>query len=308
MKGIVISITVFLLSFAALSAQDRTSKVIPFADPFILYEDGLYYLYGTGSNQGIPVVVSKDLKTWEYPDGKDMHIALHKNDSYGRKWFWAPEVYHVGDRYVMFYSAEEHICMAEAGSPLGPFVQKVKAPMKEHKGIDNHLFIDKDGTPYIYWVHFNGGNEIWMAQLSDDLGTIVEGTEKFCVRMSQDWEKVWPAVNEGPAVVEHDGTYYMTYSANSYESPDYGIGLAVASSPSGPWVKYDGNPIFQYAGGLHGVGHHALFKDQKGRDRIVFHSHNRPGKIQPRIIHIGSYKIRNGKFIISRKFMTPEMK
>ena len=131
------------------------------------------------------------------------------------------------------------------------------------------------------------GNEIWMARLNEDLSTIVEGTERFCIGMSQDWKKVWPSVNEGPSVIERDGVYYMTYSANSYESPAYGVGVATASSPEGPWVKYDGNPVLQFCNSLEGVGHHALFKDAKGKDRIVFHSHNRPGQIHPRIIHIG---------------------
>lgn len=299
---------IFLLCAAGLCAQEKRAETVPLADPFILYEDGLYYMYGTGSDLGIPVVVSKDMKTWEWPEGNRKYVALHKDDSYGKKWFWAPEVYHIGDRYIMYYSAEEHICMAEADSPLGPFRQKVKAPMREHNGIDNHLFIDKDGTPYLFWVNFNNGNEVWVARLQDDMKTITEGSERFCIRMSQDWEKVWPIVNEGPFVVEHKGMYYMTYSANSYESPNYGIGLATSISPEGPWVKYEGNPILQFCGGLHGVGHHALFKDAKGRSRIVFHSHNAPGKIHPRIVHIGRYKIKKGEIRIHPEFHTPVMK
>ena len=47
-------------------------------------------------------------------------------------------------------------------------------------------------------------------------------------------EKVWPRVNEGCFVIRRNGTYYMTYSANSYESPFYGIGCATADSPLGP--------------------------------------------------------------------------
>ena len=128
-----------------LSARDKSAelKTIPFADPFILYDGGSYYLYGTGSGDGIAVVVSKDMKSWEWPEGKEMYVAMHKDDSYGDKWFWAPEVYKVAGRYIMYYSAEEHICMAEAESPLGPFRQKVRKPMREHNGIDNHLFIEK---------------------------------------------------------------------------------------------------------------------------------------------------------------------
>lgn len=289
------------------SSKDGTEKVIPFADPFILYEDGLYYLYGTGSDNGITVVVSKDMKTWSWPEGDNTHLALHKDDSYGNYWFWAPEVYHVGDRYIMYYSSQEHICAAESDSPLGPFKQTVQGPMRRHRGIDNHLFIDKNGDAYIYWVHFNAGNEIWMARLQDDLTSIVPGSEKFCIGMDQEWEKVWPSVNEGPSVIEHNGTYYMTYSANSYESPAYGVGVATAASPEGPWVKYDGNPILQFHEGLEGVGHHALFQDADGKRRIVFHSHNKPGKIHPRIIHIGEYYIRKDRIVVSKKYITPEM-
>ena len=115
------------------------------------------------------------------------------------------------------------------------------------------------------------------------------------------------SVNEGPFVVKRDGIYYMTYSANSYESPSYGVGLATAVSLTGQWEKSADNPILQFAGSLEGVGHHALFKDADGKDRIVFHSHNSPGKIHPRIIHIGKIDFKKGTMKVSKKFMTPEM-
>ena len=301
--SILVALSLSCVAFA------QKADVIPLADPFILYDDGTYYLYGTGSDNGIPVAVSHDMKEWEWPGGGEgMYLALNKDDSFGNYFFWAPEVYKVGDRYLMLYSAEEHICIAESDSPLGPFRQEVKAPLREHKGIDNHLFIDEDGTPYLFWVHFKSGNEIWVARLPDDCRSIVPGTETFCTKMSQEWEKVWPAVNEGPFVLRHKGKYYLTYSANSYESPAYGIGVAVSESVTGPWIKSEKNPVLQFAGGLEGVGHHALFTDARGKRRIVFHSHNSPGKIHPRIIHIGEYSFRNGTIRISKDFFTPGMK
>lgn len=315
MKKIVIFaafLTAALLSACGNEAEG--GKVIPFADPFIYCEDGTYYLYGTGSDHGIAVAVSKDLKKWEWPQGEEMYLALHKDDSYGDHWFWAPEVYKVGDKYIMYYSSEEHICAAESDSPLGPFVQKEQKPMREAKGIDNSLFIDKDGKPYIFWVNFtDDGLQSWVAELEEDMVTMIPGTERLCIKTSQEWEKVWPSVNEGPFVLEHDGYYYLTYSANSYESPNYGLGYAVAKHPAGPWVKYEGNPILQFTAGLEGVGHHAYFKDKKGNARIAFHSHCEPGKIHPRKIHIGTYgfkKVEGGPdiLVIDEEFITPEMK
>ncbi len=275
---------------------------LPVADPFILYEDGAYYLYGTGAANGIAVYVSRDLHNWN----REPDLALHKKDSYGEKWFWAPEVYHVGDKYYMYYSAEERICVATADSPTGPFVQAIHEPIIPYGAIDNSLFFDKDGKPWLFFVKFNHGNQIWSARLEDDLMHIKSGTEKKCLEMDQEWEKVLPTVNEGPFVLYHGGLYYLTYSANGYQSPQYGIGYATSNSPAGPWTKYEGNPIYQCVGGLEGVGHHAFFHDAKGKRRIVFHSHYAPGRIQPRITHISDYLFeKDGTLVISPKFFTP---
>lgn len=279
---------------------------VPFADPFILCDEGVYYAYGTGSDNGIPVLVSKDLRRWYYPEGQPGYLALDKQDSWGDYWFWAPEVYRIGDTYYMYYSAQEHICVAESGSPLGPFVQREKRPMLDEKGIDNSLFVDRDGTPYLFWVRFRQGNEIWMAELEKDFKTIKPATERFCARMWQKWERVWPAVNEGPFVVEHKGVYYLTYSANSYESPQYGIGCATAKKITGPWTKYADNPVYQSPEGLFGVGHHAVFRDRKGRQLIVFHSHYAEGSIHPRILHLTELRFRKRPGLSDRLTVGPE--
>ncbi|MBO7585137.1 MAG: glycoside hydrolase family 43 protein [Bacteroidales bacterium] len=307
MQKVIATLCSLFLATSILSAQNTGSN-IPLADPFILCEGGIYYLYGTGAADGIAVCTSTDLMQWQWPDGKPMYLALSKENSYGDKWFWAPEVYHIGDLYYMYYSAEEHFCVATATSPLGPFVQRQQAPMREEKGIDNSLFIDDDGTPYLLFVNFDNGNEIWMAELEKDLLQMKPGTGKLLLKMSQDWEKVWPAVNEGPFIVKHGGVYYLTYSANSYESPAYGVGYATATSMRGPWTKYEGNPVLQFAGGFDGTGHHALFTDNSGRRRIVFHSHNSHGRIQPRVIHIGSYGFTpGGRLEIGDDFINPQL-
>lgn len=261
------------------------SSVI-FGDPFILLYNGTYYAYGTGANNGIEVYTSLDLSEWE----KAPELALHKKDSWGDRWFWAPEVYYIlqKKKFFMYYSADEHICVATSDSPLGPFKQQTKEPMIENeKTIDNSLFVDDDGKAYLYFDRFNNGINVWVAELEDDLQTIKKETMLPCIHTSQSWEKVCPSVNEGPFVMKHKGIYYMTYSANSYECPSYGIGVATSTSPLGPWTKYEKNPVFQNEYGLTGIGHSAMFKDKKGRLRIVFHAHSDKNNIHPRRMYIG---------------------
>jgi len=285
------------------------SGYVSFGDPFILLYDGMYYAYGTSSDNGILVYTSEDLETWKIPEN---NLALNKDDVWADQWYWAPEVYHINGKFYMYYSADEHICVAVADNPLGPFRQDVRKPMiADEKCIDNSLFIDDDGKAYLYFDRFNDGLNIWVAELEDNLTEIKPETMQACIHVSQEWEEVWPRVNEGSFVIKHNGVYYMTYSANSYESPFYGIGVATATSPFGPWKKYENNPIYQNVGELVGIGHSAMFTDKDGILRIVFHSHNSKVSIHPRLMHISTvtFEKRNEEEImkIDPAYMTPKL-
>ncbi|MBP5760009.1 MAG: hypothetical protein J6W90_01350, partial [Verrucomicrobia bacterium] len=53
---------------ASAPAQAAQTDYIYLADPTIFYDQGTYYLYGTGnSNEGFWVYTSQDLKTWKGP-------------------------------------------------------------------------------------------------------------------------------------------------------------------------------------------------------------------------------------------------
>ena len=286
--------------------SDNSINKVPLADPFILLHKNEYYAYGTNSVDGIAVFTSSDLRKWR----KEEALALHKDDSYGDKWFWAPEVYYVNNKFYMYYSADEHICVAASDSPLGPFRQTVQRPMLEgEKAIDNSLFIDDDGTPYLFFDRFNDGLNIWVAELESDLMTIKKETLHPCIHVSQEWEKVWPRVNEGAFVIKHQGVYYMTYSANSYESPFHGIGCATATDIMGEWTKYSHNPLLQKPGNLVGVGHSSMFTDKKGNLRIVFHAHRDTSNIHPREMYVSKvgFKKIDGidQLYIDEKYQTP---
>ena len=283
---------------------------VPFADPFILLYNGTYYAYGTHAADGIEVLVSTDLYHWERPKDVQNGLALKKSDVWGDQGFWAPEVYHVDGTFYMYYTANEHICVATSKSPLGPFKQETQQPMLDgEKSIDNSLFIDDDDEPYLIFDRFNDGLNIWIARLNDNLQEIEKESLHPCIHVSQEWETVWPRVNEGSFVIKHEGIYYMVYSANSYESPFYGIGFATATNLFGTWTKYEGNPILQKPGNLNGVGHCALFRDKDNILRIVFHAHNSQTNIHPRHMYIGTVKFQEQEGVdvmtVDPDFITP---
>lgn len=290
-------------------SEAEVSKV-PFGDPFIMLWEDKYYAYGTLKEDGIAVFVSEDLETWRIPNDAPGGLVLHKDNVWGDHWFWAPEVYHVDGKFYMYYSANEHISVATSDSPVGPFIQELQKPMiEDEKCIDNSLFIDDDGKPYLFFDRFNDGLNIWVAELEDNLIDIKPETLRKCINVSQEWEKVWPRVNEGSYVIKRNGTYFMTYSANSYESQFYGIGFATAENITGTWTKHEDNPIFQKPGDLVGVGHSAMFTDKDGKLSIAFHAHNSTKKIHPRHMYISSvsFENRGGQevMVIDENYTTP---
>lgn len=287
-----------LMAIMLLSATNAEAKVAPeervrLADPFILLHDNIYYAYGTHHRHGIEFYTSTNLKEWKYGG-----LALHKRDSYGEKWFWAPEVHLANGKFYMYYTAQERICVAVADSPKGPFKQIEKAPMLPNQHtIDNTIFIDDDGKAYLFYVLIKRGFHIKMAELESDLTTIKKGKHTTCIEPTQKWERLSKnPVNEGPSIIKHKGRYIMFYSGNGYTNPHYGIGYATATNIRGPWKKGKENPILQLPGDLVGTGHGAPFYDKNGKLHYVFHAHHSSERVHPRFMCISRMSIkRSGK-------------
>ena len=290
----------FLLLLLALPLRAQSEKSqIALADPYIMLDGGKYYAYGTRDANGIRCYSSDDLRSWEYEA-----LALNKENTTETQWFWAPEVYHIGDRYIMYYSANEHLFAETALSPKGPFKQVGSYLMKEllgdEKCIDSSVFFDDDGKAWLFFVRFNDGNCIWRCLLADDYITPIAGTLKKCFAVSQPWELKMGRVAEGPNVVKHDQKYFLTYSGNDYRSQDYAVGYATTTDiTNGKWRKSSANPILCRRDELVGTGHHSLFTDKEGILRIVFHAHNSTEQVHHRLMYIGTMKFEGTQLIMT---------
>jgi beta-xylosidase len=272
-------------------AQKETAgKAIHLADPTIFFHGGTYYLYGTvegNADQGFLVYSSPDLEKWEGPSGPNQGFALKNGDVFGDKGFWAPQVFYHRNKYYMAYTANENIAIAESNSPLGPFTQTDKKPLDAPvKQIDPFVFINADGTAYLYHVRLKEGNRLYVAEMTEDLSAIRPETLKECINASDPWENTeevpWP-VAEGPSILKRDGLYYLVYSANDFRNPDYAVGYAVSDHPLGPWKKYGNNPILDRKDlQINGTGHGDFFRDKQGDLWYVFHTHHSNQSVAPR--------------------------
>jgi beta-xylosidase len=266
------------------------------ADPTLFFHKGKYYLYGTvghNSDNGFKAYSSVDKITW-----KDEGYVLRKGESYGTKGFWAPQIFTYNGKFYMAYTANEHIAIASANSPLGPFTQKEQKPLDAPvRLIDPYIFFDKSGKLFLYHVRLQNGNRIFIAELDKTLSAIDTTTVKECINASLPWEDTqdvqWK-VAEGPTVILHEGLYYMIYSANDFRNPDYAIGYATAASPSGPWTKSHNSPIISRKNiGVNGTGHGDILMDTNGKIFYVFHVHASDNKVAPRRTAIVELQFRN---------------
>lgn len=291
--------------FDAVQATYTNPLDVPVADPFVFHENGVYYLYGTDdpndSSNGVPVLVSTDLVHWE-----NKGYAFHKDETtWSQRNYWGPEVVKAGDDYYMYFNGSPnrfrgppfnmHLCIARAKSPLGPF-KEFKAPFYKpappEEAIDQNVFIDDDGTPYLVFTQvIVGRNDIRIVKLKKNMVEF-DGEPVLAVYPTQEWEcrpmgDGRHLVNEGGCLIKHKGWYYLTYTGNSFTDPDYAIGYATSRSPLGPWTKYDGNPILSKTDAVEGPGNGMFVKSPDGTELfIVYHTHYKPGQVGPRKVAI----------------------
>jgi beta-xylosidase len=272
-----------------------------FADPFVLRVGKDYFAYGTGpkSENGleIPTLRSSDLVHWESLGGSLQPLTDPPANNY-----WAPEVAEKNGVFYMYYSAstsnsdqDQRLRVAISQNPAGPFADSGKLLLPELGfSIDAHPFVDpKDGQGYLFFASdFEGdeptGTGLSVVPLAPSL-TEVAGEIRVVLRASAEWQiyernrnykgRVWPVWNcvEGPFVVFHEGRYYCFYSGGAWYGTQYGVEVAVADQPLGPWRNENaprGPTVLKgIAGHVIGPGHNSVVKGPDGKtDFMVYHA------------------------------------
>lgn len=294
--------------------QNISPVEITYADPTIYAENGKFYLAGTrgGSPAGFVMLESENLTDWRLSTSNLTGMILKKGDgSYGEGGFWAPQIFKDNGQYYLTYTADEHVAIAGSPTLNGKYTQNVIGSIDpDVKNIDSFLFKDDDGKYYLYHVRFNNGNFIWVAEFNMATGRINKQTLKQCLTKTQSWEATpaYPSntIMEGPTVIKKDGIYYLFYSANHFQSIDYAVGYATATSPLGPWTKNLYNPIIHRSiVNENGSGHGDLFFNNNGDPFYVYHVHQNDSTVAPRKTRIVpltfSYVARTGKYDITAK-------
>ena len=104
-------------------------------------------------------------------------------------------------------------------------------------------------------------------------GRSFTGEEQVVLANDLDWEG---HLIEGPFVTKQNGRYWMFYAGNDFSTPAYGIGVAVADHPLGPYVKRS-EPLLKSNSLWWAPGHASVAPGMEGKPQLFFHAYF-PGK------------------------------
>lgn len=261
---------------------------IQIRDPYVLVDDGTYYLYGTtdkncwgDKGESFLSYKSNDLENWEGP----FTAFTPQQGFWADRHFWAPEVYKYNSRYYMFASFKSpDRCrgtqVLASDTPDGTFTPVSDKPItpENWECLDGTLHIGADGNPWMVfckeWIQVDDG-EMWAVRLSEDLTeTVGEPILLFnasaapWVRGSERPNRI-VYVTDGPFLYRTEkGSLLMIWSSGS--EGGYAIGIARSSDGTitGKWT-HEEKMLFSKNG-----GHGMIFKSLDGRLLVSLHSPN----------------------------------
>jgi len=214
------------------------------ADPAAIVHEDIVYLY-TGHDEAEPnqhyrmkdwlCFSSKDMKSWT-PHGALLAVsdfAWAKSDAYAAhviekdgKFYWFVSTKHADEGKQRGMA----IGVAVADSPLGPFKDALGSalitadmtPKGKHswEDIDPALYIDDDGTPWLFWGNVN----CYYVKLKPNMIEL-DGPIQEITTLSN--------FTEAPWIHKKDELYYLTYASGFPEKISYATGPTI----EGPWTS-----------------------------------------------------------------------
>ena len=265
------------------------------ADPYVYrHTDGTYYF--TASVPAYDRIVLRKSSTLDgLKDAGETTVWVKHDTGIMSKHIWAPELHYLMGKWYIYYAggdiADEwairpYVLECQGQDPVkDPWVEKGK--MKRAEGdvfsfeafsLDATVFCNKGKYYYVWAEKVSVGPQIsnlYIAEMENpcQLKTI----QVLLTTPDYDWERVGFWVNEGPAVIKHQGKIYLTFSA-SETGAAYCMGMLTADEDADlldprSWSK-DRYPVLKTDAekGIYGPGHNSFTTDEEGNPVMVYHA------------------------------------
>lgn len=263
------------------------------ADPYVYrHSDGSYYFTASvpeydrivlrRSNTLNGLRESDEVTIWKKHDKGIMSVHI-----------WAPEIHYLDNKWFIYYAGGDiddiwairpYVLVCEGQNPLNDpwkelgMVKATDAFSFNDFSLDMTVFENK-GKRYCVWAEkVNIGKKIsnlYIAEMKSP--TELATAQVLLSSPDYEWERVGFWVNEGPAVIKHNGKIFLTYSS-SETGECYCMGmLSIGENEEilnpRAWKK-ECNPVLKtdVDKQIYGPGHNSFVKDETGNDVMIYHA------------------------------------
>ena len=252
-------------------------------------DDGTYRATSTA----LTILKSRDFRRWE-PTGRRVFTrADEKRIRKEWKSIWAPDVFKIGDGYLLYVSLvnsafNSAIAVYSSKSPEGPFSDGRIITRSRDTGIRDTIDPevvrdDRDGT---LWLFFGSTGKMHRVKLAPDGKSLAPGATYEHVAGLRGNEKSHPTrkgIFEGGYLHRRNGWWYLFASHGCYWNHTYSIAVGRARTLDGPFLDRNGRkmtdgyatPVIESKKGdmFFGPGHNGEIVTIDGHDYIPFHCH-----------------------------------
>jgi len=305
-KAISLSLTLFVLAAgnaainqsAQLTTLSLQGDITPIHDPTIIRQGNTYYVFATNRFNGklVPIFCSPDLQQWKFCGNVfDAVPEWALKQIPGARGIWAPDISYAEGEYRLYFAVST---FGSNQSTIGLITNKtLDAQSRDYRWIDQGAVIssrkdddfnaidpnyveDKDGNAWLAFGSFWSG--IKLRRLDRKTGKLSQTDTKLYSIASR--RSLNPPAIEAPAIIRHDGYYYLFVSVDLCcrgKDSTYKIVVGRAQKITGPYIDREGREMSSGGGTVlvegsvawRGPGGQSVFRD-RGKDYLVFHSYS----------------------------------
>lgn len=262
------------------------------ADPYIYrHTDGNYYFTASVPEYD-RIIIRKSETLSGLRDAEEITVWKKHSSGIMSKHIWAPELHYINGKWYLYFAAGA----VDDVWAIRPYVLECIDPdpiegewheLGQMQGADDYTFQDfsldmtvfqQDQKWYCVWAEkVSVGKKISNLYIAEMASPWKLKTQQVLLSSPDyEWERVDFWVNEGPAVIRHNGDLLLTFSASATGSC-YCMGLLRIKAgddlldPS-KWEKVN-RPIFQTdeEKGIYGPGHNS-FTVLEDQDIMIYHA------------------------------------
>ena len=252
-------------------------------DPWVVQHEGAYY-YCFSAGNGV-CVGKYDSITELKPNGKRVYFAP-QGTMYSAE-YWAPELHYINGEWYIYVAADDgnnynhrmYVLKGTSQDPTQPFEMVGQITDPTNKWAIDGTVLQLGGELYFIWSGWEGdvnvAQNLYIAHMSDPC-TI--DSERVLLSVPEyNWEMHGePYVNEGPAVLQHDGKTFLAYSASGSWTDYYCLGMLTLTGDdpmdAASWEKAT-KPQFRYVPHVaYGPGHNSFCTAPDGSVWMIYHA------------------------------------